>query len=172
MECAKLSQGRMFGLEPEPFPARRAGGVPRVLPPLPDEAPVLEPTGEPGRWRCVRERVPEYILCESVRHPDGTLSLRPSGIGTLIKFSASKLQALGFNGRLETLRRLARAGFIKLYALSPSVNMVDMDSLWGHLQTVADEPDFWDREGDNFKRYCFANGLDEQSQARQAEGQS
>ena len=65
---------------------------------------------------------------------------------------------------------LARAGFIRLYALSPSVNLVDMDSLWAHLQEVGEDPDFWDRDGENFKRYCHVNGLDEQAQARLARG--
>ena len=66
------------------------------------------------------------------------------------------------------LRRLARAGFIKLYALSPSVNLVDMDSLWAHLENVSEDRDFWDRDGDNFRHYCHVNGLDEQAQARMA----
>lgn len=168
---AALVQERLFGLPPEPFGAPRRGrAVPASgpLPPAPELAPALEPADEPGRWRCRLERMPEYVVCESVRHPDGTLSLRPSGIGTLCKFSEPLLRALGFDGRLETLRRLARAGFIRLYALSPSVNLVDMDSLWAHLQAVEEDPDFWDRDGDRFKRYCHVNGLDEQAQARHA----
>jgi len=132
------------------------------------QEPALVPAGEAGRWRCLRERLPEYVVCETVRHKDGTLSLRPSGIGPLCKFSEPLLERLGFGGRLETLRRLARAGFIRLYPLSPSVNLIDMDSLWAHLQAVEEDPDFWDREGGNFRRYCLANGLDEQAQARQA----
>lgn len=167
----EMVQERMFGLPPEPFGApRRQRGATATgpVPPAPELAPALEPADEPDRWRCRLERTPEYVVCESVRHTDGTLSLRPSGIGALCKFSEPLLQKLGFDGRLETLRRLARAGFIKLYALSPSVNLVDMDSLWAHLQAVDEDPDFWDRDGDNFRRYCRVNGLDEQAQARHA----
>lgn len=165
-----IVQERMFDLGPEALGAgrRRDTSATGPIPPAPELAPALEPTGDAGRYRCRIDRVPEYVVTETVRHADGTLSLRPSGLGTLCKFSEPLLRDLGFDGRLETLRRLARAGFIKLYALSPSVNLVDMDTLWGHLQSVADDPDFWDREGDNFRRYCRVNGLDEQAQARHA----
>ena len=132
--------------------------------------PILALAERPGRWRCRLDRLPEYVVAETIRHPDGTLSLRPSGLGRLAKFSEPLLRALGFDGRLETLRRLARAGVIRLYALSPSVNLVDMDSLWAHLQEVGEDPDFWDRDGEIFKRYCHVNGLDEQAQTRLARG--
>lgn len=139
--------------------------------PVADEDAVLVPAREqPGRWICRSAEPPEYVVCETVRHKDGTLSLRPSGIGRLVKFSEPLLRGLGFDGRLETLRRLARAGFIKLYAFSPSVNLVDMDSLWNHLLTVGDDPEFWARDGENFKRYCFVNGLNAQAQGRLMKG--
>lgn len=172
MNETSIVQERMFGLEPEPFGRPKAGASLTLkagpIPPPAEIMPALEGTGEPGKWKCRIGRMPEYVVCETIRHPDGTLSLRPSGIGSLCKFSEPLLRALGFDGRLETLRRLARAGFIKLYALSPSVNLVDMDSLWAHLENVAEDRDFWDREGDNFRHYCHVNGLDEQAQARLA----
>lgn len=58
-----------------------------------------------GRWEYMGgERVPEYVVCEVVRHTDGTYGFRPAGIGKLVRFNAARVAELGFEGCLDTLR--------------------------------------------------------------------
>jgi hypothetical protein len=113
----------------------------------------------PGRWACKGGPAPECVLAEVVRHADGTLGLRPGGYGRLAKFDADLGRLIGFEGQLHTVRRLARAGFITLYRPSPCVTFLDLDSWARHMEETEADPDFWDAEGPNLKRYLMANGL-------------
>lgn len=113
----------------------------------------------PGRWTAGGGEDPEHILAEVFRHPDGTLGFRPSGYGRLVKLDGITGQLLGFAGQLATVRRLARAGFIRFYQPSPGVHLLDLDSWFAHLDATEDDPDFWDPEGPNLRRYLLANGL-------------
>lgn len=113
----------------------------------------------PGRWAMRGGPDPEYILAEVFRHADGTLGFRPSGEGRYVKLSARLGEMLGFPGQLHTIRRLARAGFIRMPQPSPSVYLLDLDSWFAHMAATEDDPEFWAPEGKNLRRYRMANGL-------------
>lgn len=151
-----LVQPDMFGAAPQPFPHRPAAPVP--------VAGLAQASGEliqvaPGKWAVKSGSAPEFIIAEVFRHADGSLGFRPSGYGCLAKLTAELGELLGFSGQLNTVRRLHRAGFIKFYQPSPCVYMLDLDSWFAHLDATEEDPDFWDPEGPNLRRYLMANGL-------------
>lgn len=157
---SKLVQPGLFGGDPEPF------GRPKFTRPLTSDLrpPTSIPPGElvqvaPGKWAMKGGPDPEHILAEVFRHPDGTLGFRPAGYGRLAKLTADLGTLLGFEGQLHTVRRLARAGFIRFFQPSPCVYLLDLDSWFAHLDATEEDPDFWDPEGPNLKRYLMANGL-------------
>ena len=152
----KLVQPGLFGGEPEPYEAARA---------IPFQRPADNmPAGKlvqvaPGKWAMKNGPDPEYILAEVFRHPDGTLGLRPADEGRCVRLTWQVGEMLGFPGQLHTVRRLARAGFVRMPQPSPGVHLLDLDSWYKHLHETEAEPEFWDPEGDNLRRYLMANGL-------------
>jgi hypothetical protein len=132
----------------------------------PAEIPVREaPDGSltqvaPGKWAAsAKGEDPEHIIAEVFRHADGTLGFRPSGYGRMAKICSATGALLGFQGQLETIRRLGRAGFVRLCHPSPSVYLLDLDSWFAHLDQTEEDPDLWDAGGANLRRYLMANGL-------------
>lgn len=115
----------------------------------------------PGRYEPPRgESPPEYVVAETVSTAEG-LRLRPAGFGRLAKLGPELRDLLGVSsrGQIETVKRLGRAGFVGLYHASPGVYLLDVDSWFRHLDQVAEDPDFWDPEDSNWRRYMMANGL-------------
>lgn len=151
----KMVQPGLFGGE-EPFhPAPKIEH---------DVSPSEMPAGKlvqvaPNKWAMRGGPDPEYIIAEVFRHPDGTLGFRPSGDGRCVKLSPRIGELLGFSGQLHTIRRLARAGFIRLPQPSPCVYLLDLDSWFRHVENTESDPDFWDSDGPNLRRYLMANGL-------------
>ena len=47
--------------------------------------------------------------------------------------------------QMRTLDRLAHAGLIELYAISPRRKMLKLESWTAHLRRVAEDPEFWER---------------------------
>lgn len=43
-----------------------------------------------------------------------------------------------------TLTRLAEAGMIKLYRVSPRVALMDLGTWWKHMEAVGEDPWFWE----------------------------
>lgn len=113
----------------------------------------------PGKWAMRGGPDPEYVLAEVFRHADGTLGLRPADEGRCARLTGDLGQMLGFPGQLHTVRRLARAGFVRMPQPSPCVYMLDLDSWFQHLHETEDDPDFWDPDGPNLRKYLMANGL-------------
>lgn len=151
-KAALLQQPDMFGAPPAPF----GGPVEIPLGPAPDGTLVQV---APGKWSMRGAPDPEHIIAEVFRHGDGTLGFRPAGYGRMAKLCSLTGALIGFPGQLETIRRLGRAAFIRLYHPSPSVYLLDLDSWFAHLDLTQDDPDFWDPEGPNLKTYLMANGL-------------
>jgi hypothetical protein len=113
----------------------------------------------PGKWKTQGGADPEYVLAEVFRYADGSLGLRPAGEGRCVRLTWQVGQLLGFPGQLHTVRRLARAGFVRMPQPSPGVHMLDLDSWYAHLRVTEEDPDFWDPKGPNVRRYLMANGL-------------
>lgn len=55
----------------------------------------------------------------------------------------------------KTIRRLAHAGMIDLYPISPRCRLLKLDTWEKHLKSVSTDPDFWDRPI-NRKRWRIA----------------
>lgn len=152
-----LVQPGLFGGAPEPFGRPR----PQACAPLPPAPP---PEGKlvqvaPGKWASKGGPDPEYVLAEVFRHADGTLGLRPADEGRCARLTADLGHMLGFPGQLHTVRRLARAGFIRMPQPSPGCYLLDLDSWYRHLRETEEDTDFWDPDGPNLRRYLMANGL-------------
>lgn len=153
-QASKLIQPGLFGGEPEPY------GAPPVFRRTADPMPAGQLVQvAPGKWAMKGGPDPEYILAEVFRHADGTLGLRPADEGRCARLTSELGQMLGFPGQLHTVRRLARAGFVRMPQPSPCVYMLDLDSWYRHLHETEDDPDFWEAGGQNLRRYLMANGL-------------
>lgn len=159
VETKKLVQPGLFGGDPEPYGLKRASSTSHQPPAINQEPSGTLVQVAPGKWAMRGGPDPEYILAEVFRHPDGTLGFRPSGEGRFVKLTPHVGELLGFAGQLHTIRRLARAGFIRMPQPSPCVYMLELDSWFEHMRTTEDDPDFWDPEGENLKKYLMANGL-------------
>lgn len=153
---ANLVQPGLFGGE-EPYRqrARNAPSAQRQEPPAAGRLVQVAP----GRWAARGGPDPEYILAEVFRHADGTLGFRPSGEGRFVKLTPRVGELLGFSGQLNTIRRLARAGFIRMPQPSPCVYMLELDSWFEHMRATEEDPDFWAPEGKHMRQYLMANGL-------------
>ena len=77
----------------------------------------------------------------------------------MAKLTAPLLQSLGIEGGADTLRRLSRAGFIRLVKISPGVEQLDCASLTAHLAACEADPDKWDDDGESTREYLFRNAL-------------
>jgi len=90
---------------------------------------------------------------------DGTLGIRPLKGARNMRLTRHSIRALGFDKRLTTLVRLARAGFIEVSHPSPGIRLLNVDSWFEHLRRTQEDPDFWDEDGENWRNYMMRNGL-------------
>lgn len=153
----KLMQPGLFGGE-EPYRSTGSHAAPCAFPSREAPSGALVQVA-PGKWAAKGGPDPEIILAEVFRHPDGTLGFRPSGEGRWVKLTPRVGELLGFEGQLHTVRRLARAGFVRLAHPSPDVYQLNLDSWFDHLRNTEEDPDFWDPDGDHLRTYLMANGL-------------
>lgn len=108
----------------------------------------------PGRFapRIEQADVSEYTLARWRRNPDGMYTAVPF-TERLVRMDSGLARLLGFGGDWNTLRRLGRAGFIELIVVTPGCSLINLDSWFNHLRRCAEEPEFWDRDGKNFREY-------------------
>lgn len=107
----------------------------------------------PGRYVPANEQeLQEYCLCRWQKMPEGNYMLIPENV-RLVRLTAQLGHALGFPGQHQTIYRLGRAGFIEVVWVSPQCAMLNLDSWFNHLRRCAEDPEFWDPEGDNRKLY-------------------
>ncbi|MGI5868669.1 MAG: hypothetical protein ACOX9C_04385 [Kiritimatiellia bacterium] len=115
----------------------------------------------PAEW--AKQAVPQYVLCRWAKQPEGTYRPVPFP-HRLIRMTPETTAMLGFrsghrNVRYDTLLRLARAGFIEAFRVSPNCWMLDLDSWFAHLSACMEDPEFWEPGGPARERYNQANGL-------------
>ncbi len=110
------------------------------------------------------QQPPTYTLCRWVeKKNEGGFVPIPLG-GKYIRLSISLCTELGFRDldrgrKYETLKRLNRAGYIEMHHVSPGCWLLELDSWFRHLAACADDPDFWDEDGDERRHYLEANGM-------------
>lgn len=105
----------------------------------------------PGR------KVPDMTIATWQANADGTYTAFPH-TERMVKLNRKLTSLLGFPGQFETIRRLARAGYVECIKLSPQVYMLNLDSWFGHLRRCAEDPEFWDPDGKNLRAYKAAQG--------------
>lgn len=103
-------------------------------------------------------KVGEYILCRWSRQQNGSYAPIPVG-GTWAKLTPALCDTLGFSGGLDTIKRLAIAGFVEASQVSPGVTLLDLDSWARHLAECMDDPDRWSEGSEDLHDYLYKNGL-------------
>jgi hypothetical protein len=91
-------------------------------------------------------------LCLFADNGDGTMTPVPV-TQRLVRLDYDLARMLGFPGGYNTLRRLGEAGFVEIIKAAPSFHLINLDSWFNHLRRCAENPEFWDRQGKNFKVY-------------------
>lgn len=115
--------------------------------------PILRPIA-PGKWVAEPGRdVPQYCIATVTPSKEGHYTVNPLP-EKMQRLNARLLTALGLGlGQWDTLRRLARAGFIELVRLGPSCTLLNLDSYYNHLRRVSEDPDFWEPGKGNLEAY-------------------
>ena len=113
----------------------------------------------PGKYVARDGTPPEQVIAETFFNADGTLGIRPLKGARNMRLTRHSIRALGFDKRLTTLVRLARAGFIEVSHPSPGIRLLNVDSWFDHLRRTQEDPDFWDEDGENWRNYMMRNGL-------------
>lgn len=109
------------------------------------------------------EKVPEYCLARWVKSAsDGLYRLIPVS-GIWVRMNSKVADLLGWKGesrnRYDTMKRLGNAGFIEFVHAAPGVHFLELRSWFRHLADCQENPDMWDKEGDDLRVYQEANGL-------------
>jgi len=111
----------------------------------------------PGRFIAKGGKPPEQIIAEVFHHSDSTFGIRPMNGGRYVRLSKRTVKMFGVR-RPTTIVRLGIAGFVNVTRPAPGVYLLDVDSWCEHLRNTQENPDFWDKDGENFKTYMFKNG--------------
>ena len=117
---------------------------------------------KPGRWvaRDSALDIPERFITSRIKQSDGTCRLVPDTV-KLAHITSNLLAVLGLPEHgWRILHKLNAAKFVEVLRVSPRCSSLNLDSYFNHLKRVAEDPDFWDQEGENFKLYT--EGSDEE----------
>ena len=105
---------------------------------------------------------PSLSLCRWRQRGDGSWEPEPFPY-RWAQATPELLRTLGLapsvsdRARLDTLRRLALGGFVRVARISPGVTLLDLDSWRDHLWRCLADPDYWERGGEADRRYRAAN---------------
>ena len=89
-----------------------------------------------------REAVPRYGFVQLVALPDGTYRPVLKSWNAMVKLTFDLPKQLALDVAHDTLSRLVRAEFISGRYISPSNCLIDLNSLYEHLEACRD-PEFW-----------------------------
>lgn len=92
-----------------------------------------------------REAVPRYGMVQLMRQSDGTYIPILKTWSETIRLRESTPHDLGLDVSYMTLKRLIVAGFIKGRLIAPDTCLVDLASLYEHVENCSDF-DFWNEE--------------------------
>ena len=90
-----------------------------------------------------QSEAPRYTLAKWIPVGDGTFRPRLQTIEVWARMK--DLPSYGIPLPPETITRLATAGFIEMRKVAPASLMVNLDSLYAHLEACKD-PEFWTKE--------------------------
>lgn len=118
----------------------------------------------PGRYvptDAAIKDLPEVLLCKLVPTGDGEYRLDPFREDWL-RMDADSLRQIGMHRQIDTLNRLAKAGFIEIVQVAPKTSLLNLTSWYGHLRRVAevqaDGERFWEEGRGNIELYRETGG--------------
>ncbi len=106
-------------------------------------------------------RPPKYALCR-VLEQGGSYVLHPVSLNPCVRKTPELCRRMGLDISDETLDRLIEAGFVVAQRPTPYVALVDLESLWEHLE-ASSMPGFWNRE----RRLAYMSALDRETERRE-----
>ncbi len=92
------------------------------------------------------EPLPRYVIAEAVPLGGGTYRIVPRLATNWISLSQGSLARLGITLSENTMRRLGRAGFIRIRAISPARYEFELQSWFQHCAATEADEEFWSRE--------------------------
>lgn len=95
---------------------------------------------------------PEFTLARWQQDEQGLFFPQPF-CEHMIRLDERVVRMLGFTRQWHTIYRLGRAGFIELVRVAPGTTLINLDSYYGHLARVAEDPEFWDAGKGNLEEY-------------------
>ena len=92
-----------------------------------------------------RTAVPRYGMVRLSRQPDGSYIPVLLTWGQTVRLTGRLAHEMGFDADYNTLMRLYMAGFIKGHRMAPGVTLLDLQSIYDHLERTRD-PEYWTEE--------------------------
>lgn len=89
-----------------------------------------------------RDEVARYGFAKLMRQSDGSYIPVLQCWGETVRARESIWREMGIDVGSETIKRLIRAGFVRCRRIAPDTTLVDLQSLYEHLEAVRD-PEFW-----------------------------
>lgn len=89
-----------------------------------------------------REAVPRFGIVQLMRQSDGTYVPILKSWSNTVRLKLDTMNNLGLDVSYKTTRRLIIAGFVKGSLIAPETFLLDVESLYEHLQATRD-PEFW-----------------------------
>ena len=89
-----------------------------------------------------RDAVPRYGFIQLMRQQDGRYLPTMKSWGETVRMSVDLPETFGLDVDYNTIMRLIKAGFLRAKAIAPNSFLLDLASLWEHLEACSD-PDFW-----------------------------
>lgn len=106
-------------------------------------------------------RPPKYALCRVLAQAGGYV-LHPVTLNPCVRKTPELCRRLGLDISDETLDRLIEAGFVAAQKPTPFTILVDLESLWEHLE-ASSMPGFWNRD----RRLAYMSALDRETERRE-----
>ncbi len=101
-------------------------------------------------FKCPKNKPPRYIVHRVLTAGDGTHFCIPCApYGPCVRLTEDITDHLGLPIAINTLRRLINGGFVNGYKITPKTILIDLSSLWEHLNNCRIDPEapsFWTRD--------------------------
>ena len=103
-------------------------------------------------------QIPKYVVARIVKQPNNTYAMIPLQLNTHVRLTQKLPREMGIPCDRRIIYNLIRAGLVKGTMISPRNLMVDLDSLFDHIQRCqvgVGKPSFWTRG--RIEKYQFAS---------------
>jgi hypothetical protein len=118
----------------------------------------------PGRYVPTHpeaHEIPDTLLCHVVPVGNGEYTIQPFREDWM-RCSGKNLAKIGMERSIDTLKRLAKAGFVEMVPVAPGTYLLNLTSWYNHLRrgasAQADEEEFWEPGRGNLEAYRETGG--------------